>query len=166
MVLGDPLLSLVVQLSFSNITHSPIWAHLHTSARYYIEPQINIIRSKVKPIKPKHGSSEGRAGNSRLKGPRFIPRLDIMRLCFKIYGIFVLNIHGWRPRRLVWSYARAHPRATRLGCTKCGGTLCANNFKSKMLRVCTSPCQRSWHRRKFQRKEDVKKKLNPSGPDN
>ena len=35
---------------------------------------------------PKHGSSDGRAGDSRLKGPGLNPRLDPMRLCFKMLG--------------------------------------------------------------------------------
>ena len=34
--------------------------------------------------KPKHGSSDGSASDSRSKGPGFNPRLDPMRLCFKI----------------------------------------------------------------------------------
>ena len=39
---------------------------------------------------------------------------------------------------------RARPRATQQGCAKCGGT---------------SPLSRSWHRKKFRRKADNKKKI-------
>ena len=53
----------------------------------------------------KHGSSDGRAGNSRSKGPSFNPCLDPMRLCFKIYSWFVSKNHGWWPGRLKWLYA-------------------------------------------------------------
>ena len=51
---------------------------------------------------PRHGSSDGRAGELRLKRPGFNPCLDPMRLCFTIYGEFVLYILGWLPRCLVW----------------------------------------------------------------
>ena len=47
---------------------------------------------------------------------------------------------------LYWNISpesRAHLRATQQGCAKCGGT---------------SPCQRSWHRKRFQRKEDNEKR--------
>ena len=43
---------------------------------------------------PKHGGSDGKAGDTRLKDPGFNPRLDPMRLCFKINGVFVSYIHG------------------------------------------------------------------------
>ena len=38
--------------------------------------------------KPKHGSSDDRAGDWRYKGPGFNPLLDTMRLCFKIYVFY------------------------------------------------------------------------------
>ena len=40
--------------------------------------------------KTRHGSSDGRAGNSESKGPGFNPCMDPMRLCFKICGVFSL----------------------------------------------------------------------------
>ena len=50
--------------------------------------------------KPKPGNSDGRAGYLWSKSPR----LDPMRLCFKIYFIFILYIHDWRSRHVVHSY--------------------------------------------------------------
>ena len=41
-----------------------------------------------------HGSSYGKAGNSRSKGLGFNPLLDPIRLCFKIYSKFVSYILG------------------------------------------------------------------------
>ena len=44
---------------------------------------------KSKKETPKHSSSDARASDSRLKGPEFNPHQDPMRLCFKIYWVFV-----------------------------------------------------------------------------
>ena len=40
--------------------------------------------------KTRHGSSDGRTGDSESKGPGFNPRMDPMRLCFKICVVFLL----------------------------------------------------------------------------
>ena len=50
------------------------------------------------------------------------------------------NSH-WRSNLDKSPESRACPRATQQGCAKCGGT---------------SPCQQSWHKKKFRRKADKK----------
>ena len=40
-------------------------------------------KNKKGHLIPKHGSSDGRVGDLRLKGPGFNPQLEPMRLCLK-----------------------------------------------------------------------------------
>ena len=116
--------------------------HVHDVPDCFKIP-LNIWIPSNNENKPKHVSSDGRAGNSGWRVPGFNPRMDPIRLCFKIYGVFFSSnptnkIHwkeepNWPSLKLKSGYKPQAMPALKQLC------------RAAPSQSGTSPCLQSWY---------------------